>query len=246
MRRNLTNPVLLEICVTSLDYARAAERGGASRIELCTNLDCGGVTPSIRLMQAARKALRIPIHVLIRPRPGNFVYSAREFLTMRQAIQNAKDLKMDGIVLGILDQNSRIDIPRTRQLVELAHPLPVTFHRAFDETASPQASLEAVIQSGAKRLLTSGGSLRGPERFSTLRRLVEKAGDRLRVMPGGGIKPANVMRIIRATGAREVHASLLTSALRKPTDGQDRKSQVEKYYRRVLRVASILGSMTSR
>lgn len=245
MRPNLPHPVLLEICATSLDYAMAAERAGADRIELCTNLDCGGLTPGSRLMQSARKALRIPIHVLIRPRPGNFVYSPREFSTMRDAIQTAKALKMDGIVLGILDPNSRIDVPRTRQLVELAHPLPVTFHRAFDETPSWQDSLESVIRTGAKRLLTSGGSLRGSERFSTLRQLVREAGDRLRIMPGGGIKPANVMRIVRATGAREVHASLLTPALREALKGTDRNQQTKKYLRRVRKVASLL-SITAR
>ena len=136
MNPHSSNRFLLEICVTSLDYAIAAQRAGADRIELCSDLDCGGVTPSTRLMETARGQLRIPIHVLIRPRAGDFVYSAREFRTMREAIQTAKDLKMDGIVVGILDRNSRIDVARTRQLVELAHPLPVTFHRAFDETHS--------------------------------------------------------------------------------------------------------------
>lgn len=230
--------------MTSLDYAMAAQRAGAHRIELCRDLDCGGVTPSTRLMQSAREQLRIPIHVLIRPRPGNFVYSAREFLTMCKAIQDAKDLKMDGIVLGILDRNSRIDVGRTCQLVELAHPLPVTFHRAFDETYSWQDSLEAVIQTGAKRLLTSGCRPQAPEGLSTLARMVNQARDRLRVMPGGGITPANVIRIVRATSAREVHASLLTPALREAEEGEHRKSQTERYYRRVLKLVSITRSMT--
>src|SRR6202142_2065578 len=225
---NLPNRVLLEICVTSLDYAIATQRAGANRIELCSDLDCGGVTPSTRLMETAREQLRIPIHVLIRPRRGDFVYSAREFSTMRKAIQNARDRKMDGIVLGILGRNSQIDVIRTRQLVELAHPLPVTFHRAFDETHSWRDSLEAVIQTGAKRLLTSGGRPKATEGLSILTRLVKEAGDRLSVMPAGGITPLNVLRVIRATSAREVHASLLTPALRNPsadrTSQRDRKS----------------------
>ena len=244
MNPHSSNRVLLEICVTSLDYAIAAQRAGADRIELCSDLDCGGVTPSIRLMKTARKQLRIPIHVLIRPRAGDFVYSAREFRTMRQAIQTAKDLKMDGIVVGILDRNSRIDVARTRQLVELARPLPVTFHRAFDETHSWRDSLEAVIQTGARRLLTSGCRPKTAEGLSTLTQLVKEAKDRLSVMPGGGIIPANVIRVLHATLAREVHASLLTPALRRE-EVADRNWQTERYYRRVLQVALILRSIAT-
>lgn len=243
MNPNFPSRILLEVCVTSLDYAAAAERAGASRIELCSKLDCGGVTPGIRLMEMARQRLRIPIHVLIRPRPGDFVYSTREFKAMGTAIQNAKDLKMDGIVVGILDQNSRIDVARTSELVELAHPLPVTFHRAFDETCSWADSLEAVIQTGATRLLTSGCRPNVIAGLSTLARLVKQAGERLSVMPGSGIIPANVARVVRATSAREVHGSLLTRALRAKTVGPGRAALTERYYRRVLMVASILRSI---
>jgi copper homeostasis protein len=236
-----SNHVLLEICVASLDYAIAAERAGADRIELCSELDCGGVTPSARLMEAARAQLRIPIHVLIRPRAGDFVYSSREFLAVRKAIQNAKDRKMDGIVVGILDQKSRIDVARTRELVELAHPLPVTFHRAFDETGCWRESLEAVIQTGAKRLLTSGCHPKAPDALSTIARMVEGWAGRLIVMPGSGITPANVVRVVRATSAREIHASLLTPALRGKDDA-DRSRRTESYYRRVLKMVSALRS----
>ena len=169
------NFVLLDdICVASLDYAAAAERAGADRIELCSELECGGVTPGVRLMKAARGRLRIPIHVLIRPRAGDFVYSAREFSAMRTAIQKAKELKMDGIVVGVLDRDSRIDMARTRELVELAHPLPVTFHRAFDKTGCGADSLEAVIQTGAVRLLTSGGRATTADGLFTIARLVKR------------------------------------------------------------------------
>ncbi len=238
------NRILLEICVASLDYARAAERAGADRIELCSDLDCGGVTPSARLMEAAREELQIPIHVLIRPRAGDFAYSAREFLTMRKAIEKAKDTKMDGIVVGILDRNSRIDVVRTRELVELAHPLPVTFHRAFDDTRCGQDSMEAVMQTGARRLLTSGCRPKAPQSLSMLARLVKNAKDRLIVMPGSGITPANVIQVAGATSAQEIHASLLTPALRK--ESVDRSRQTELYYRRVLKLVSILRSIESR
>jgi copper homeostasis protein len=242
-----SNDVLLEICVASLDYAIAAERAGADRIELCSELDCGGVTPSAGLLDAVREQLRIPIHVLIRPRAGDFVYSAREFSAMRKAIQNAKDRKMDGIVVGILDQKSCIDVARTRELVEVAHPLPVTFHRAFDETGCGRESLEAVIQTGAKRLLTSGCRPKAPDALRALARLIKQSAGRLIVMPGSGIISANVARVVRATSAREVHASLLTPALResdlRKDDGADRSRQAESYYRRVLKMVSALRSL---
>jgi len=246
MSPNLPNHILLEICVTSLDYALAAQRAGANRIELCSDLDCGGVTPSARLMETIREQLRIPIHVLIRPRPGDFVYTAGEFSTMCKAIRNAIHLKMDGIVVGILDRHFRIDVPRTRQLVELAHPLPVTFHRAFDETHSWQEALEAVIQTGARSLLTSGCRPKATDGLATLALLVKEARGRLSVMPGGGITPANVIRIVRATSAREIHGSLLTPALRKDEEeGADRSRQTERYYRRILKVASTLRSIAT-
>ena len=238
--------VLLEICAVSLDYAIAAQSAGADRIELCSDLARGGVTPDIDLQEVFRKYLRIPIHVLIRPRPGNFVYSADELRTMRRDVKNAKDLNMDGIVVGVLDQGSRVDMARTRELVEFAHPLPVTFHRAFDETASWRESLEAVIQTGAKRLLTSGLRPRAAQGLPTLAHLVRESQGRLSVMPGGGINPANVVRVVRATSAREVHGSLLAPAMRNATGGADRISQIEMYHRRVLKVASLLRSMASK
>jgi copper homeostasis protein len=261
MAPNAPNHVLLEICATSLDYAVAGQRAGADRIELCSDLDCGGVTPSARLMKAARERLQIPIHVLIRPRRGDFVYSPREFSTIRQSIQTAKDLKMDGIVVGILDRNFHVDVARTRQLVELAQPLPVTFHRAFDETDSLHGSLEAVIRTGAQRLLTSGGRSKATAALSTLAQLVDKANDRLIVMPGSGITPANISRVVRATSAREIHGTLLTPALRKENqkaekgrkedekgekeDRPDRHLQIERYYRRVLKAGLMLESITT-
>jgi copper homeostasis protein len=240
MNPRLPRNVLLEICVTSLEYAIAAQRAGADRIELCSDLDCGGVTPSADLMKAIRAQLRIPIHVLIRPREGDFFYSAREFSTMRRQIQNAKDLNMDGIVLGVLDQDSQVDIARTRELVEFAHPLPVTFHRAFDETRCSQKSLEAVIHTGASRLLTSGCSPNAIKGLSTLTELVRQAEGRLSVMPGSGITPSNVVQVVRTTAAREIHGSMLTPALRKPAKGEARSLQIERYCRRVRKMASLL------
>ncbi len=203
----MPNRLVLEICVESVDHAVAAERGGAHRIELCTDLSSGGITPSAALMQTARRRVRIPIHVLIRPRAGNFCYSDLELEIMRNDVRAAKQLGMDGVVLGILQENDRIDVERTKALVELAHPLSVTFHRAFDASHNLETSLEEVIQTGASRLLTSAGQPRATDGLQTLARLVQAARERILIMPCGGINSDNVLHIIRTTSAREVHSS---------------------------------------
>jgi copper homeostasis protein len=201
--------VLLEVCVESLDYAMAAERGGADRIELSSEMAVGGITPSVRMMEAARKALRVPVHVLIRPRAGDFVYSEIEMEIMRNDIRAAKRLTMDGVVTGVLDSEGNIDVERTRELVELARPLEVTFHRAFDECRDFVEALERAIETGADRILTCGSPReRAADGVVCLAMLVERAAGRIVVMPGGGIRASNLMRILKATGAREVHSSV--------------------------------------
>jgi copper homeostasis protein len=207
----MSNGFVLEVCVESLDRAMAAERGGAHRIELCGDLSSGGITPSVGLMQEARRHLRIPIHVMIRPRAGDFCYSAHELEIMRNDIQAAKQFNMDGVVLGILDESNRIDVERTRMLVEFAHPLPVTFHRAFDTAENLERSLEDVIKAGAARILTSGGQPRATDALSTLARLVKAAKGRILLMPCGGINSRNIARVVRATLAQEIHTSVGTS-----------------------------------
>jgi copper homeostasis protein len=209
--------LVLEICVESVDCALAAERGGAHRVELCSNLLAGGTTPEPNVMQSARKTLRLPIHALIRPRPGDFVYSPEDLETLRAQISLAKDLGMDGIVLGVLDKHDRVDIEQTRKLVEFSDPLPVTFHRAFDLTPDLSDSLEAVILTGAKRILTAGGAVGAEQNTSALAQLVRRAGDRIAIMPGGGIAPTNVIQVVHRTGVREIHTSLGASA-RKPSN----------------------------
>ena len=198
---------VLEICVESVDHAIAAERADAQRIELCSDLSSGGVTPSAGSMQTARRYLRIPIHVLIRPRPGHFCYSDHELEIMRNDIIAAKQFGMNGVVLGILKESNRVDVERTKVLVELAHPLPVTFHRAFDEAQDLESSLEDVLQTGASRILTSGGQLRATDAIPTLSRLVRAARERIVIMPCGGINSENLLQIVRTTGATEVHSS---------------------------------------
>ncbi len=195
----------------SVDHAVAAERGGADRIELCTDLSSGGITPSAELMQTVRDRIRIPVHVLIRPRAGNFVYSDHEVAVMRDDIESAKRLGMDGVVLGILGNNARVDIERTKALVELARPLSVTFHRAFDACHDLETSLEEVIEAGATRILTSAGQRRATDGLQTLAHLIQAAHDRIRIMPCGGINSDNLVRIVRTTSAQEIHSSAGTS-----------------------------------
>jgi copper homeostasis protein len=198
----------LEICVESVERARAAERGGADRIELCSDLSSGGITPSFGFMQTVRRHVRIPIHVLIRPRAGDFCYSEREFEIMHDDIEAAKQCGMNGVVLGVLDARKRIDITRTKSLVDAARPLPVTFHRAFDTCASTERALQDVIETGSSRILTSGGKTLATDALRKLTRLVRSAQDQITIMACGGINYENLVRIVQATAAREIHTSM--------------------------------------
>ena len=199
---------LLEVAVDSLKRAVAAERAGAHRLELCANLDVGGLTPGIELLRRVRSAVRIPIHVLLRPRPGDFVYSAAEFAEMKSSIKTIAGENLDGIVTGVLLPDGRVDIPRTRELVALASPMRVTFHRAFDQAPDFAAALESVILTGAHRLLTSGGAADAQTGAPILRSLFEQAANRITILPGGGLHPGNIAQVARATGARELHTGL--------------------------------------
>ena len=199
---------LLEISVESLGSAVAAELGGAHRIELCSDLSVGGLTPSESLMRKTRAAVKIPIFSMIRPRPDNFVYSESELAQMRREIEVAKSCKMDGIVLGILQAGDTVNVEHTRELVKIAAPLPVTFHRAFDLAPSLPKALEAVIETGAKRILTSGGRRTALEGASALADLVSSCNCRIKILPGGGINSSNFRDVIRLTRASEFHSGL--------------------------------------
>jgi copper homeostasis protein len=204
----LNRKYLLEISVESLEAALAAQRGGADRIELCGNLNIGGVTPSIELMRKVREKLHIPIFVMIRPRGGDFVYSEAEFAEMMGSIADAKQAGMDGIVLGVLTRERRVDVAGTRELVEFANPLTVTFHRAFDECVDLREALEDVIQTGARRILTSGGAKSALEGAALLAELIAAAGNRIIIVPGAGISASNVARVVKETRASEFHSGL--------------------------------------
>jgi copper homeostasis protein len=202
---------LLEISVETLEFALAAERGGADRIELCGNLSVGGITPDAELLRAVRGQVRIPIFSMVRPRGGDFVYSSTEFSEMRRSITDAKESGMDGVVLGVLTKDHRVDVERTRELVEFAKSLPVTYHRAFDEAADLHQALEDVIESGVKRILTSGGAKSALDGAAMLAKLVEAAGKRIVIVPGAGISAANIRQVAQQTRAREFHSGLSTA-----------------------------------
>jgi copper homeostasis protein len=197
----------LEICIDSLESAIAAERGGAQRVELSSDLLEGGITPGAGLIASVRRHIRIGLWVMIRPRGSDFCYTDLEFEVMQEEIRHARTLGADGIVLGLLDHDACIDVPRTRQLVELARPLPVTFHRAIDMTPDLSAALEDVIATGASRILTSGGAPDATTGLRQIARMVEIASGRIVIMPGGGVSPETVEAIAKGTGATEFHSS---------------------------------------
>lgn len=198
----------LEIAANSVASALAAQEGGAGRVELCTALELGGLTPSHAQIALARDCLRIPLYVLIRPRAGDFLYDELEAETMRRDIEACVSLGCDGVVLGVLDAEGRVDTARCRPLLAAAAgKLGVTFHRAFDLCSDPAQALEDVVALGCERILTSGAQAAATEGAPLIRRLVAQAGDRIAVMPGAGITAQNIASLAAATGAREFHAS---------------------------------------
>lgn len=196
----------LEICANSVASAIAAEEGGAHRVEFCQNLETGGTTPSAGQIRIARQRLTIGLHVLIRPRAGDFLYTDAEFEEMKADISFCKESNCDGIVIGLLDADGRVD-QRTEELVTLAHPMHVTFHRAFDVCREPFEALEAIIACGCKRLLTSGMKNTALDGVGLISELIERAKGRIEIMPGSGVNEANLADIARLTGANTFHTS---------------------------------------
>ena len=197
----------LEICIDSIEAAIAAQAGGADRLELCGNLLEGGTTPTKSMVELCRQYSDLPIMMMVRPRGGDFLYSDYEFELMQKDIQLAKEMGVKGVVLGLLLEDGNIDVYRTRQLVELARPLEVTFHRAFDRVRNPYLALRELINLKVDRILTSGLKPTVPEGISLIKELIQQAGDELIIMPGSGVNETNVADIIAQTGAREVHSS---------------------------------------
>lgn len=198
---------ILETIAFTIDSCRIAQSAGAHRIELCDNPGDGGTTPSFGFIRAARKVLQIPLYVMIRPRGGDFLYSADEFDIMKADIKLCKQTGCDGIVLGLLNTDGSIDKNRTTQLAELAYPMGVTFHRAFDRCANPFEALEHIIDSGCERILTSGQQPTAIKGATLIADLVKQADERIIIMPGSGVRSDTIMELAEKTGAQEFHTS---------------------------------------
>ncbi len=198
---------LLEICCPSVAKALMAQRFGADRIELCTNLEVGGTTPNEGEIIASKQQLKIRVHVLIRSRAGNFVYDENELQRMLQQIIFCKENKIDGVVFGALLNNGEIDLPKTKAMVEAAMPMNTTFHKAFDECKNPFEALEQLIELGVNRILTSGQQPTALQGIEVLKRLHEQANGRILIMPGGSVRSENVLQIVDKTGVSEIHSA---------------------------------------
>lgn len=201
-----------EICVDSVAGVRAAKAAGADRVELCADLLEGGITPSRGMIVRARSVGGIKLHVMIRPRGGDFLFDDDEFAIMRADIEVAAAAGADGVVIGALTPRGDVDVARTRELISLARPLSVTFHRAFDVARDPFEAIEALIGVGVDRVLTSGQEATVLEGLPLIGELIRRAGNRIVVMPGGGITPRNVERIIAAAAPAEIHFASLEPA----------------------------------
>ena len=200
--------IIVEIAVHSVESAIAAQAGGADRMELFTNPVEGGVTPSEGLIATVRERLLKDLHVMIRPRGGDFHYSDLEFEVMLRDVNVVRRLGANGVVLGLVNVDGTVDMRRTRQIVEACRPLSVTFHRALDVCVNLEKALEDLITCGVDRVLTSGGEASAVEGSKSIANLVRLAGNRIRIMAGGGIRPENIRQIVRETGVRELHAGL--------------------------------------
>jgi copper homeostasis protein len=220
IRRSEPNRVAVEICVGDVASAAAAEAGGASRVELCDSLATGGTTPSAGTIAIACRRLSIPVHVLIRPRAGDFVYSELELEVMRHDVEVAKALGAAGIVAGVLTAGGTIDREQTARLATLARPLSLTFHKAFDQVRDHLEALDILLDLGFDRVLTSGGRPTALEGVGTLSALVERAAGRLIVMAGGRLDAKSVPRIIRQGIVREIHLGSAVSVMIRDTTAE--------------------------
>jgi copper homeostasis protein len=215
--------VLLEIACFNFASARIAEQSGADRIELCEKYSEGGITPGVELIQNAKSQIRIPVHVMIRPRAGNFVYRDSEFEEMKNSIQQCKDLEADGVVFGILDENNLTDKKRCMELVTLAKPMSTTFHRAFDEVKNPLEALEEIMDCRFDRILTSGQKKTALEGAELISELINIANNRTIIMPGGGVRSENILQLRNKTSATEFHSSAINPQTMLPDKNEIQK-----------------------
>ena len=197
----------LEIIAFNIESCKLAQAAGAHRIELCDNPGDGGTTPSYGFIKAARQILQIELYPIIRPRGGDFFYSDAEFEIMKTDVKVCKELACDGVVIGILNTDGTVDKKRCKELLEIAYPLGVTFHRAFDRAKDAAQALEDVIEIGCERILTSGLVPAAPDGAETLAALIKQADERIIIMPGSGVRADNIVGLAKRTGAVEFHTS---------------------------------------
>ncbi|MBX3462830.1 MAG: copper homeostasis protein CutC [Planctomycetes bacterium] len=215
---------MVEVAVDSVAGARAAAAAGAHRLELCGCLEAGGLTPSAGLFAAVRAAVALPVFAMLRPRPGDFVYDDDEFAVLGADLRRLRAAGADGFVGGALRPDGEVDVDRVAELVALARPLPVTFHRAFDLVAEPARALEALVAAGAARVLTSGQAPTAVAGADAIARHVAAAAGRLIVVAGAGVRPENVRALVDGTGVREVH---LSATAFRPSPMRCRRDEVD-------------------
>jgi copper homeostasis protein len=199
---------IIEIATTDFTTTKSAVEGGADRIELCAALTEGGTTASYGTIKKCREVFNVQLFPIIRTRSGDFLYTDEEFEIMLNDVKLCKDLGCDGVVIGLLNKNGGIDIKRTSKLIELAYPLEVTFHRAFDRCKDPFEAMEELIEIGCQRILTSGQQHAAPEGIDLITQLIKSADERIIIMPGSGVRKENIKELAEKTGAREFHSSL--------------------------------------
>jgi copper homeostasis protein len=205
----MKHPVKIEVVVYNIESAMHAQKGGADRIELCDNPLEGGTTPSFGIIEMVRQSVSIDVFVMIRPRGGDFIYSAYEYHAMKRDIEMCKRASVDGVVFAILKTDGSLDKERCKKLIDLARPLKVTCHRAFDVTNDSFLGLEDCIEIGFDRILTSGRKPKAMEGANLIRQLVDQANGRISIMPGSGVNEENVLPLIKETGVNEIHFSAM-------------------------------------
>ncbi|SHK84901.1 copper homeostasis protein [Clostridium cavendishii DSM 21758] len=205
--------VLKEACVGSYIQAINAEKLGADRIELCDNLNEGGTTPSLGTIKLARLKIKVPINVIIRPRGGDYIYTNDEIIIMENDIKLCKDLNVNGVVIGILNNKNEIDIENMKRLIELAKPLSITFHMAFDEIKDKKKAIDDLYTLGVDRILTKGGEVSAIKNKENLKELINYSKDRITILPGGGLTKDNYFDFVKYVGAVEVHGSRIVGNL---------------------------------
>ena len=207
---NTSFKYLLEIACFNVQSCLIAQVAGADRIEFCFDYNAGGTTPTKADILEVRKLLRIPLHVIIRPRGGDFVYSSEEIELMKRDILFCKEQHVDGVVFGVLNSDNTVNVSVNKELVELAKPMLATFHRAIDSCENLEKALEEIVEQGFNKVLTSGGKQNALEGIETLKKYQSKFGEKINIMPGGGIRSDNIALISKETGCKEFHSAALS------------------------------------